>query len=308
MAATPDAPLQTRVVDDKSPLCIPFILEQLAKYKKQTEGPSSTRPFIVGINGVQGVGKTTLVRALAETLQDREGLPTLVVSIDDFYLTHADQLALAAAHPDNALVQYRGQPGTHDLALFETFLTSLSAGKPTPIPQYDKSAFSGLGDRVPPSSWPTTSATSPPQVLILEGWCVGFRPLPADTLERKWRAPGARTLHRHKLEHLLFVNDRLAAYDGLVNAALDAFVHVDAEDTAYVYAWRAEQEAQLRRERGAGMSEDQVVRFVDAYYPAYELYTDGVREGVLAAAGKGTGRQLRLVVGRDRRVKESMVI
>lgn len=111
MAATPDVPLQTRVVDDKSPICIPFILERLAEYRKQHEGTSSTRPFIVGINGVQGVGKTTLVRALAETLQGREGLSTLVVSIDDFYLTHADQLALAAAHPDNALVQYRGQPG-----------------------------------------------------------------------------------------------------------------------------------------------------------------------------------------------------
>jgi D-glycerate 3-kinase len=108
---TPDPPLQTRVVDDKSPICIPFILSRIEEYRKQHAGEDNPRPFIVGLNGVQGVGKTTLVRALAETLQDREGLPTLVVSIDDFYLTHADQLALAAAHPDNALVQYRGEPG-----------------------------------------------------------------------------------------------------------------------------------------------------------------------------------------------------
>ena len=109
MASTPDVALPTRVVDDKSPICIPFILSQLEAHKKKD--PHARRPFIIGLNGVQGVGKTTLVRALAETLQEREGLPTLVLSIDDFYLTHADQLALAAAHPDNALVQHRGEPG-----------------------------------------------------------------------------------------------------------------------------------------------------------------------------------------------------
>lgn len=36
-------------------------------------------------------------------------------------------------------------------------------------------------------------------------------------------------------------------------------------------------------------------------YPAYELYTEVLRSGVF---GSDSGRQLRLVVGRDRRVKE----
>lgn len=121
MISTPDVPLQSRVLDDKSPICIPFILSQLEAHKKQSLEP---RPFIIGLNGVQGVGKTTLVRALAETLQGREGLPTLVVSIDDFYLTHAEQLALAAAHPDNGLVQYRGEPGGFNCLLFPPCLAS----------------------------------------------------------------------------------------------------------------------------------------------------------------------------------------
>ncbi|KAK4125474.1 P-loop containing nucleoside triphosphate hydrolase protein [Parathielavia appendiculata] len=309
--AAPNAPLQTRMVDDKSPICIPFILSRLAEYRAQQDGETHPRPFIVGLNGVQGVGKTTLVRALAETLQEREGLPTLVVSIDDFYLTHADQLALAAAHPDNALVQYRGEPGTHDLSLLTQFLTSLTTNptKLTPIPQYDKSAFSGQGDRLPPSTWPTTDPTNPPQVLILEGWCVGFRPLsPPLLVESKWKSAGSRTLHNHKLDHLLFINSKLEDYDRVINSALDAFIHIDAEDTEYVYAWRAEQEAQLRRERGAGMSEEQVIKFVDAYYPAYELFAEGVRGGVFRGKEGRKGCQLRLVVGRDRTVKENMVI
>ena len=66
---------------------------------------------------MQGVGKTTLVKALAETLQEREGLNTLVVSIDDFYLTHEEQLRLAEENSDNALVQYRGEPGEFFLLL-----------------------------------------------------------------------------------------------------------------------------------------------------------------------------------------------
>ena len=115
--ATPH--LQSRVVDDKSPICIPFILDRLKAHRAR----SVNRPFIIGLNGVQGVGKTTLVRALAETLGDREGLKTLVVSIDDFYLRHEDQLALAAAHPDNALVQCRGEPGK--LRFFPSLLTLL---------------------------------------------------------------------------------------------------------------------------------------------------------------------------------------
>jgi D-glycerate 3-kinase len=90
-------------VDDKTPLCVPFILEHLANH-------SSDRPFVIGLNGIQGAGKTTLVKALSTTLE-KQGVPTLVCSIDDFYLNHEDLIALGQAHPDNALVQHRGEPG-----------------------------------------------------------------------------------------------------------------------------------------------------------------------------------------------------
>ncbi|KAK3358604.1 P-loop containing nucleoside triphosphate hydrolase protein [Lasiosphaeria ovina] len=308
MAATPDEPLLSRVVDDKSPICIPFILSRLETYK-QHHHYQPRRPFIIGLNGVQGVGKTTLVRALAETLRDREGLSTLVVSIDDFYLSHADQLALAAAHPDNALVQYRGEPGTHDMALAKSFFSALCRGEPAKVPRYDKAAFSGLGDRLPETEWTVVntedSAQPPVQVIIFEGWCVGFRALDDAAVEAKWKSGDTRTLHSHTLEHLLLVNSALRDYDAITDL-LDVFIHVDAEDTQYVYDWRLEQEAQLRRERGTGMPDEQVVKFVDAYYPAYELFSDGVRRGIFYPDRPGC--QLRLVVGRDRTVKESIVI
>jgi D-glycerate 3-kinase len=94
------------IIDDKSPICIPFILSRLQLPK------AAGKPFIIGLNGVQGVGKTTLVKALATRLREEGGLETLVVSIDDFYLTHEDQVALAESHADNVLVSCRGEPGT----------------------------------------------------------------------------------------------------------------------------------------------------------------------------------------------------
>jgi D-glycerate 3-kinase len=102
-------------VDDKTPLCIPFIRERLQLHQAR----SDSRPFIVGLNGIQGAGKTTLVRALCEALEN-SGIPTLVCSIDDFYLTHEDQVALAQAHPDNALLQHRGEPGNMRLRHMHT--------------------------------------------------------------------------------------------------------------------------------------------------------------------------------------------
>lgn len=300
------------IIDDKSPICIPFILERLhehqaASHKSNGAGlASQEKPFIIGLNGVQGVGKTTLVKALASTLRDREGLQTLVVSVDDFYLTHADQAALAAAHPDNALVSCRGEPGTHDMALAGAFLAAIVAGRPARVPQYDKSAFAGRGDRVADeSAWEAVNQPGQPriQVVILEGWCVGFRPLAPADVKARWEAP-SRTLRAHALEHLLFVNERLRSYD-VITDLFDAFIHVDAEDTQYVYDWRREQEVKLREEKGTGMTDEQVVKFVDAYYPAYELFSDKLRQGVLE--GKA-GHQLRLVVGKDRKVKQKIVI
>jgi D-glycerate 3-kinase len=270
--------------------------------------PPSSKPFTIGLNGVQGAGKTTLVSALAQTLQST-GLETLVLSIDDLYLTHQDQVALASANADNKLVQHRGEPGTHDMALARSVFGKLLRGEETKVPEYDKSAFNGQGDRVPPEGWRSVNkpGESKIQVIILEGWCVGFRSLPTSAIDAAYSSPSI-TLHKHTLSHLLFVNEKLAEYD-VLNNAFDAFIHIDAQEIGYVYAWRQEQEAALRQEKGRGMSEEEVVRFVDGYYPAYELYTEPLRRGVLNDPGKeAKGRQLRLVVGRDRKVVQVVEI
>ncbi|KAK3491777.1 P-loop containing nucleoside triphosphate hydrolase protein [Neurospora crassa] len=292
----------SRIIDDKSPLCIPFILSKIAEYNALHANEANPRPFIIGLNGVQGVGKTTLVKALAETLQEREGLNTLVVSIDDFYLTHEEQLKLAEENSDNALVQYRGEPGTHDTPLLLSFLSSIISSQPTHLPLYDKSAHHGLGDRLPASTFPAINDPnlSAPQhrtihVLLLEGSLTGFRSLPPATISTKYLdLKSYKTLSHHKLEHLLFINERLKEYEPAWDQ-FDAFIHIDAQDLEWVYEWRLEQEEQLRREKGTGMSAEMVRKFVDG-------------QGVFKGDEAKRGRQLRMVVGRDRGVVEHMVI
>lgn len=55
------------IVDDKSSHCVPFILERLKAHRQaaaaRVEQPA---PFFIGLQGVQGAGKTTLV-GLANT-------------------------------------------------------------------------------------------------------------------------------------------------------------------------------------------------------------------------------------------------
>lgn len=282
--------------DDKAPICVPFILQHLSSHT----GP---QPLIIGLNGIQGVGKTTLVELLTSELQS-QGARTIVCSIDDFYLKHSDQAALAAQDPTNALFQQRGEPGTHDVALLKSVLSALVERKNTRIPKYDKAAFSGQGDRMPEAEW--TAVDAPVDVVVLEGWSVGFRPISDAQLVAKRDGP-SRTLQKHSVEHLRLVNEKLKAYDSITDL-FDVFIHIDAEDTQYVYDWRWEQEEYMRAQRGdptIGMNKEQVVRFVDGYYPAYELFTDGVRAGVIAAQ---KGKQLSLIVGKDRKVRTKTVV
>jgi D-glycerate 3-kinase len=201
--------------------------------------------------------------------------------------------------------------GTHDMQLARELFIALKNGTPVRIPQYDKSAYDGQGDRVPSSQWEEVNhlGHAKVQVIIFEGWNVGFRALAPEEVEIKQaasRAQKSTTLWKHRLEDLLFVNEKLREYDVMTDM-YDAFIHIDALETVYVYDWRLEQEAALRKDKGAGMTDEQVVKFVDGYYPAYELFTDALRRGVFKGP-ESKGKQLRLIVGRDRKVKEAITI
>jgi len=221
-------------------------------------------------------------------------------------------VTLTKSHPDNPLLQHRGQPLTHDVPLALSVFSALSHNSPTGIPQYDKSAFFGQGDRVPEAEWEQVNGPNsvPIKVVLFEGWSVGFRPLSSNTLQQEWEAAVQAKerdsnyngrLGHNTLQSVSDLNTALKEYDNITNH-LDAFIHIDAHDPQYVYKWRLQQEAGLRAKKGAGMTDEQVKHFVDGYYPAYELFTETLRSGVFGTQEKDKGRQLRLVVGEDRKI------
>ncbi|KAF2395754.1 P-loop containing nucleoside triphosphate hydrolase protein [Trichodelitschia bisporula] len=294
------------ISDEKAQHCIPFILEQYNSFLKHKPSGTSIPVFFVGINGIQGVGKTTLVRNLVSDLNAR-GLNTVALSIDDFYLTHEEQFRLRS-NSGNPLFAVRGNPGTHDMELMEEVFRSLSNRQPVDLPKYDKSAYNGDGDRVPDDQWRTVNreAKSTVDVVIFEGWCVGFHPLNDDEfqsrVEEVMQALATTGFQKASEDAPRLVNSALKTYTAIFQM-LDILIHIDAENLRWVYEWRWQAEAKMREETGKGMSLPETKSFVDAYWPAYVMYTDGLRKGGLWHRPDGSGvSQMRLVVGRDRKV------
>ena len=98
-------------------------------------------------------------------------------------------------------------------------------GLPTKIPQYDKSKFNGEGDRVDAYQWREVNKAGDPkiQVVIFEGWCVGFQALSEQGVKEKWDKARAEEaggqyegrLAYNSLENLKFVDKKLEGYDAL---------------------------------------------------------------------------------------------
>lgn len=275
---------------DKLPLCINFIRDRLQTHRA-VNPKTSSKPLYLGLNGMQGVGKTTLVSQLQKELSG-VGISCVVLSIDDLYRTYTDLNQFALQHPGNRLFTHRGLPGTHDLELGNAVVSSLLKNEGfIKLPVYDKSLHKGMGDRIPKDEWPVSPA-SPPDLIVLEGWCVGFQPHPITDAD-----VNATDFRRDELEA---VNNELILYNKLF--AFDAIIHLTAKDPKNVYRWRLQQEHAMRKHKGTGMTDDQVKAFVDGYWPAYVLYAKTVGENF----PKET--VLKIYVGDERQVLESHVI
>lgn len=157
-------------------------------------------------------------------------LNTLILSIDDLYLPRSQLLQLARTHPNNPLLQHRGLPGTHDIDLALTIFSALRCGDYTRIPRFDKSAYSGQGDRMNESSWTEVNRKGERSIelVIVEGWCTGFKPLLTHELEKKWREAVIQMesdsydgrIGYLKLADVQLINDNLSKYEQLTKSVV----------------------------------------------------------------------------------------
>ncbi len=103
---------------------------------------------------------------------------------------------------------------------------SLFHRQPTRIPSYDKSAFDGQGDRTDPDGWVLVNGAEKErkiEVVVFEGWCVGFRALDELNLMEKWEEKQREVeagntesrLGRSRFEDVEFINENLRGYDVL---------------------------------------------------------------------------------------------
>lgn len=277
MAITFDSPFAGVLIGamDRDEYCT-FLTDWIADAFAARPG---RRPLVVGLSAPQGAGKTTLTKAICEQLNDR-GMRSVGVSIDDFYLTHGGQMTLAALHSGNRFLAHRGLPGTHDIALGLSTLStlrSLGAGQHMAIPTYDRSAFQGRGDRLPESDWPVVDG--PLDIVILEGWMLGFVPVDPEVLADPQLQP---------------VNAYLADYTGW-HSLLDALIWLEPDDDQHVRRWRAEAEQKMAAAGAPAMNPEEVAAFVDTFLPAYSTYYPGLRKG-----GASKDDYLHLIIGADR--------
>jgi len=220
---------------------------------------TTRHPVLIGVQAPQGAGKTTLVSHVLSLLPEL-GLRGAGVSIDDFYLTREEQLQLAAAHPGNPYLEHRGYPGTHDIDLGVATLAALrnlgqgSAGQSVRVPVYDKSKHGGRGDRTPSSEW--REVAGPVDVVFVEGWMLGFTPVPAGEVDDA---------------HLVEPNRALAAYDRW-HRLLDAFVVLRATDPTFVLRWRVEAEEAMAAQGRPALSRAAIEDYIRRFLPAYAHY------------------------------------
>lgn len=195
-------------------------------------------PLVVGLNGAQGAGKSTLVTLLEITLSEGFGLRVAGFSIDDLYKTRAERERLGAdIHP---LLRTRGVPGSHDVELGIELLRALKRGEADVairIPVFDKS----IDDRCPVSVWREWSGGA--DVVVLEGWCVGARAQsdaallePINALEREEDPDG--TWRR-------YVNAQLRGSYAELFALVDVMLMLKVPSMEAVYEWRSLQEKKL---------------------------------------------------------------
>ncbi len=221
-----------------------------------------SKPYLIGLSGGQGTGKTTISAILKIILTKYFRLNVFKLSIDDLYKTRKDRIRLSKKiHP---LLKTRGVPGTHDVNYMFDFLKKIKkkSFKHYRIPKFNKA----IDDRLKRKSWYLVKRV--PDVIIFEGWCVGARAEKKITLRKS-----INPLEKKKDINLIwrkFVNGQLQTKYKKLFSKLDCMIFLKAGSFKLLQSWRLKQESLLKlnsknKANNKVMSKNEVLTFMQTY-------------------------------------------
>jgi len=197
------------------------------------------RTLILGLSGSQGSGKTMVTGILQIILKKFFKKNIYIISIDDFYKTLRDRNRMS--QQKHSLFKTRGVPGTHDINLIKNFFISVKRKKfqKIKLPKFNKS----IDDRSKKNYWHNINKR--PEIIILEGWCVGAKPQIISSLRKP-----VNILERHEDKDLIwrkYANEKLKKEYKEVFAMIDYFIFMKVPNFKIVFKWRLLQESKLRK-------------------------------------------------------------
>ncbi len=245
-----DFPLLSQQLETLWKFWLPFAT-QLVEFRQQLG-----RPLVQGILGGQGTGKTTLAKVLTHILSLFH-YDTLSLSLDDLYKTYLERQHLQQIDPR---LIWRGPPGTHDIELGIEVLDQLRQPLPNQtiaIPRFDKSLWSGAGDRISPE------LVTGIDIILFEGWFVRCRPIAPEIFD--FAPDPIITLSDQQFAKDM--NEQLKNYIPLWER-LDQLIILNPVDYRLSKQWRIQAEHDMMAQGKSGMSDTEISQFVDYFWKA----------------------------------------